>query len=227
MQFLTGDDEVKAALCSAVEREERVVLHTPGIAAVGKGRLAELKNKRLMLLLDDPRVGRCFLPASYVLVTYGDGYRCGIFPARVLGDAPDPFTLPLRVPDAVMSLDLRISYRVPVGPDDGLTAVIVVGEGDYHLVHPCDISLCGMGFRFESAGVELARGDKLRVALSYRGVETDVKAEVRRAFDGGAAVFFPECMRDGEVVAPRAVQQIVRGLEHAMLRSRDGLAAAS
>ena len=180
-----------------------------------QGRFTKLTRTNVVFLLSIPSSELVVAPLSVFCVTFNQGGRARVFLAPLVGvDRSGPVALvALELPDQIATAEGRVSFRVPVTATSGLLVRLTTDEGLTLQPGAVDLSTSGVQVCLEEADPALSIGAAVRVQLAHSARYASISAVVRRREGNRYGLSFPQSIREGELVPPPELSQILRSIE--------------
>jgi len=215
--------EVVEALRECSAYRAPVVILNAEASSVCHGRLTSMTENSVTLevageVKPPPRISHCCVSFSF-------RGRSRAFFSRLLefqqSTPPQPSHFLLEFPQELVSIEARISCRIPVARRHGLAIQVTVEEKMVLHPTPVDLSLTGILIEFSDAeDPDLPKGAKLRVSLQLGPDAVDLKAEVARRSRRQYGLFFPEVVTEHGLIPPAPLTRIVETIERSWLPAR-------
>ena len=147
------------------------------------------------------------------------------FFARVLEyqykEPPESSLLSLEISSAMIGIEARMAYRVPIGKASELKVRLFAKGGRVLLPKPIDLSYTGCLIEFAPAeDPGLPTGTELKLQLISEKEFVDLTAEIRRRDGHRYGLFFPEVIGAQGIRPPEALRSMLENLERIRLREK-------
>lgn len=222
-RFLANSSTDVLALLGKCCYEERLAtLFVPSLPEATTARFIACTGDRLLMepekksdVLNTPPLS--LISGVFTLDQDAYLFQTWLRQGRTMDLSKDRLIFELAAPKAVVSIQARSAYRVPIDPESEF-AVIVIAAGKTIPVTPLNLSLGGVRVRLPAELGSLPVGTSLKVALKLAPITALLSATVRWAQGPIVGLIFDECVKEGELVPTAEIKELVRMLEATHLR---------
>lgn len=125
------------------------------------------------------------------------------------------------IPKQVLTTNLRQSFRVPILPDAGLEALILLPSQQWLRVQARDLADSGIEIELNAADwPELKVGTTVTIELRFRGKSVQKLGEIRRIHSSEIGIAFVDSTSDREVSRDVELARMTLVLQQLWLKSR-------
>ncbi len=214
------------ALVFACARGAAATVIAVDVGAVLHGRFAEVTATSVSLDVERPLHDDVVLESPMVCcVTFNDGSGARVFAARVaFYDYVPPATVArvvLARPTRIAGCEARVSFRLPIAPEDGVDAQVSSQDGSWP-ARAINVSVAGLMFELtpeRDPGFE--PGETLGVTLQKDDLRVQVSGEVRRRVGHAYGIAFSGALPNEDALSPD-LASFVKAVEESWLRRSRG-----